>query len=124
MKEGYEPFVMVFGTIKLAVTANGVTFAKAVTAKLGYPSYVTLYIDKDKKMLAIKPAKKDDKNAVAFYRPNDRDIAYVRMNNTDLLNYLCLLMDWNLKEHSYVVKGAMDYKEKLIEFDLKGYEIK
>ena len=124
MKQGYEPFMMVFGQMKLSVTANGVTFSKAVTVKLGYPAYVTLLINAEEKLLALKSAESNDKNAIEFYKANDRCIDSVRINNKDLIGYLCSLMNWNVEENSYSIVGRFDYKEKYVEFDLKGYEIK
>ncbi len=123
MKEGYKPFILVNGIPSISVTDNGLTFSKSAIVKLGCPAYVNLYIDAEKKMLAVEPGEEGTPQAISFYRPNDRDIVTVRWNNKDLLGYLCVVMNWDLKKNSYKVPGVFDYEENIFEFDMKGAEI-
>lgn len=123
MKEGYKPFILVNGIPSISITDNGLTFSKSAIVKLGCPAYVNLYIDAEKKMLAVEPGKEGSSQAIAFYRPNDRDIITVRWNNKDLLSYLCAVMNWDLKKYSYKITGTYDYNENFFEFDMKGAEI-
>ena len=123
MKEGYKPFILVNGIPSISVTDNGLTFSKSAVVKLGCPAYVNLYIDAEKKMLAVEPGEEGSPQAIAFYRPNDRNIITVRWNNKDLLGYLCAVMNWDLKTYSYKVTGIYDYNENIFEFDMKGAEI-
>ena len=123
MKEGYKPFILVNGIPSISVTDNGLTFSKSAVVKLGCPAYVNLYIDAEKKMLAVEPGEEGSPQAIAFYRPNDRNIITVRWNNKDLLGYLCAVMNWDLKTNSYKVSGTYDYNENIFEFDMKGAEI-
>lgn len=123
MKEGYKPFILVNGIPAISVTDNGLTFSKSAIVKLGCPAYVNLYIDAEKKMLAVEPGEEGSPQAIAFYRPNDRNIITVRWNNKDLLGYLCTIMNWDLKTNSYKVTGVYDYNENIFEFDMKGAEI-
>ena len=123
MKEGYKPFILVNGIPSISVTDNGLTFSKSAIVKLGCPAYVNLYIDAERKMLAVEPGEEGSPQAIAFYRPNDRNIITVRWNNKDLLGYLCAVMNWDLKTYSYKVTGIYDYNENIFEFDMKGAEI-
>lgn len=123
MKEGYKPFILVNGIPSISVTDNGLTFSKSAIVKLGCPAYVNLYIDPEKKKLAVEPGEEGSPQANAFYRPNDRNIITVRWNNKDLLGYLCAIMNWDLKTNSYKVTGIFDYDDNIFEFDMKGAEI-
>lgn len=122
MKEGYKPFILVNGIPSISVTDNGLTFSKSAIVKLGCPAYVNLYIDAEKKMLAVEPGEEGSPQAIAFYRPNDRNIITVRWNNKDLLGYLCMIMNWDLKKNSYKIPGVFDYNENIFEFDMKRAE--
>lgn len=123
MKEGYKPFILVNGIPSISVTDNGLTFSKSAIVKLGCPAYVNLYIDAERKMLAVEPSEEGSPQAIAFYRTNDRNIITVRWNNKDLLGFLCSIMNWDLKANSYKVAGVFDYNENIFEFDMKGAEI-
>ncbi len=123
MKEGYKAFILVNGIPSISITNNGLTFSKATIVKLGCPAFVNLYIDAEKKMMAVEPGEEGTPQAIAFYRPNDRNIVSVRWNNKDLLGYLCEIMNWDLKNYSYKVPGEFDYNENIFEFDMKNAEV-
>ena len=118
MKEGYKPFVLVNGFPRFVLTPNGVTFSKSAVVKLGCPAIVNFFISERDKILLLKPAHNDDQYAIPFYRENDRSTMSVRINNQDLMNYLCHVNGWDRTKYKYSVDGKVDYKDGTIEFDM------
>ena len=119
MKEGYKPFIMVHGTAKISVSANGMLFSNAAVRKLNFSKYVNLYINNKEKLFAVEPVSEKGLIGCNFYEPNNRGTVFVRWNHKELLRYLSSLMEWNLNKYRYVVEGNVDYKDGIIEFDLK-----
>ena len=66
---GFTAFDFSEGVPYCSITANGVTFNKAVTLKMGSPAYVRLLINGDSRQIILQACDEDTPRAVAFYRP-------------------------------------------------------
>ena len=118
MLESFKPQVLTVGGASISVTSNGVTFSKAAILKLGRPEYVVLLVDEDGKRIAIQ--RSDDKTDLTtpFLNPKKANVT-VRWNNSDLLQQLSDMMEWDLSKAGSRINGEFLADEKAILFDLK-----
>ena len=118
--DGFAAFDFDVGVASASITANGVTFNKAVIAKLGFPPYVRLLINEEQKQIAIQVCDETTPRAVAFYKEKGENEVFrsVRWNSRDLLNSLSELMEWDLKEMAHRVDGKLFPLEQVMIFDL------
>ena len=71
---GFTAFDFSEGVPYCSITANGVTFNKAVTLKMGSPAYVRLLINGDSRQIILQACDEDTPRAVAFYRPKKNGV--------------------------------------------------
>lgn len=118
--EGFTAFDFDIGVASASITANGVTFNKAVIAKMGFPPYVRLLISEEQKQIAIQVCDEYTPHAIAFYKEKGENEVFrsVRWNSRDLLNSISDMMDWDLKEVAHRVDGKLFPQEKAMIFDL------
>lgn len=123
---GFKSFDFSEGIPKISVTTNGVTFSRGVTNKLGKPEYIVLMINDERHQIVIKRAIKETEFSYRFYRKNKRrvekNIASVRISNTELISRMSRLMNWNLALYSYSVEGVIVDDETIL-FDLNNAKI-
>ena len=117
MLEGFRIINLVSGLPSLSITKNGVGFNKAAIVKMEYAEKVLLMINDSNKMLAIQKCESDNPSATLFYKKQKNVI--VRWNNTDLLNTLERIMDWDVKKVGYKVTGDYSSENSALIFDLK-----
>ena len=104
---GFTAFDFSQGVPYFSITANGLTFNKAVTMKLGLPAYARLLINAE-----ATP------QAIPFYRPKKNGVLSIRWNSQDLLATFKELLDSDL-QHGFRVDGKL-VENGLMLFDLKG----
>ena len=105
------------GFPSISITRNGVTFSKNAIIKLEQTEYVNLLVDEEEKVIAVKPCEKGDDKAIAFFRSGKKNFS-VRWNFKDFLETLEALMDWNLEEQGFKIKGIYDREQRALFFDL------
>lgn len=121
--KGFTAFNFEEGVPYISVTQNGMTFNKAVTMKLNYPSFVLLLISAERKQIVLMPCEQSTQNATAFYRPKSNGILSVRWNARDLINTLEHITGWDLKSQSYRINGVLLSEENAMLFDLNNAEL-
>lgn len=115
---GFTAFDFSEGVPYCSITANGVTFNKAVTLKMGSPAYVRLLINGDSRQIILQACDEDTPRAVAFYRPKKNGVMSVRWNSMDLLSTFKRLLDSDL-QHGYRVDGEL-VGDGMMLFDLNA----
>ena len=71
---GFKAFDFSEGVPYFSVTKNGLTFSKAVTLKLGCPSYVRLLINSETKQVVLQVCSENTPRSVSFYKEKGNDI--------------------------------------------------
>ena len=85
---GFTPFDFTEGVPYFSITQNGLTFNKAVTLKMGSPSYVRLLINESSRQIILQACPENAPKAVAFYRVKKNGVLSVRWNSQDLISNL------------------------------------
>ena len=116
--ENFKSFNFEAGVPYVSVTSSGVTFNKAVTMKLGYPTNVLLLFDEGTKRMALQSCDADTPNANTFYKNNKNKILSVRWNSRDLLNTIQDITGWDLSKTGYRINGTLIRDENAMLFDL------
>ncbi len=118
--DGFEVFNFNVGIPSASITSNGITFNRSVSIKLGFPPYVRMLINRERRQIAIVPCDKSTDQSAAFYRDSyEKDpVRSVRWNNRDLMNTLSELMDCDFKTISFKVEGRLLNEGPAILFDL------
>ena len=65
---GFVAFDFSQGVPYFSITANGLTFNKAVAMKLGLPAYARLLINTEAKQVALQACEETTPQAIQFYR--------------------------------------------------------
>lgn len=122
--DGFEVFNFNVGIPSASITSNGITFNRSVSIKLGFPPYVRLLINRERKQIAIVPCDKSTDQSAAFYRENyEKDpVRSVRWNNRDLMNTLSDLLNCDFRTTSFKVEGKLLNEGPAIMFDLTKAE--
>ena len=115
---GFRVFDFTDGVPYFSITKNGVTFSRAVTRKLGCPSFARLLINYDTKQVALQACEEGTPLSMQFYRPKENDVYSVRWNHKDLIATLGRLMETNFEEHGFRVEGV-PIDEQTMLFDMK-----
>lgn len=115
---GFTAFDFSQGVPYFSITANGLTFNKAVTMKLGLPAYARLLINAETKQVALQACSEETPQAIPFYRPKKNGVLSIRWNSQDLLATFKDLLDSDL-QHGFRVDGKL-VENGLMLFNLKG----
>jgi len=118
--DGFKQINVVSGKPTITITKNGLTFSKNAVYKLELSEYVNLYLNEQKKVLAVQCCPEKTNMSIQFAR-EDKD--YVRWNNQDFLQTLDKLMEWDHTKYKYKIVGEYYSNEKLLYFDLNSAEI-
>lgn len=114
---GFTAFDFSQGVPYFSITANGLTFNKAVTMKLGLPAYARLLINAETKQVALQACGEETPQAIPFYRPKKNGVFSIRWNSQDLLATFKDLLDSDL-QHGFRVDGKL-VENGLMLFNLK-----
>lgn len=114
---GFVAFDFSQGVPYFSITANGLTFNKAVTMKLGLPAYARLLINAEAKQVALQACDEKTPQAIPFYKPKKNGVLSIRWNSQDLLATFKELLDSDL-QHGFRVDGKL-IENGLMLFDLK-----
>ena len=114
---GFKAFDFSEGVPYFSVTKNGLTFSKAVTLKLGCPSYVRLLINSETKQVVLQVCSENTPRSVSFYKEKGNDIFSVRWNSRDLIATFERLLGTTFENHGFRVEGAL-VDEQMMLFDL------
>lgn len=114
---GFKVFDFSEGVPYFSVTKNGLTFSKAVTLKLGCPSYVRLLINSETKQVVLQVCSENTPRSVSFYKEKGNDIFSVRWNSRDLIATFERLLGTTFENHGFRVEGAL-VDEQMMLFDL------
>ena len=120
MLEGFKPVILSKGFPSISITENGITFNKNSIMKLDEPEHVILYINEEKKQIAVAPSSIDEAASIPFLKRGKKNIS-VRWNNRDLLSTISRLMNWNFSSVVYRVDGEFFKEHSLLVFDLTKF---
>ena len=122
MLQGFEVVESINGILTMSVTKNGIAFNKTVLDKLGCPEKVVALINKETKCFAIQPCDESNQGARDFYNKNRRTSYGVRWNNQDLRSTIETIMDWNVQQQGWRIKGVYSEDDNAVVFDLNKAE--
>lgn len=115
----FKPYVVSAGVSTLTVSKGGIAFSKTAVLRLNKAAYVELLINDDDHIIAIQPVDEGTENATTFFRKGRKNIM-VRWNFQDLVDRISEMMNWNVQEATYKVKGEYHSKEGVLTFDLNS----
>ena len=118
--DGFKQINVVTGKPTITITKNGLTFSKNAVYKLELCEFVNLYLNEQKKVLAVQYCAEKTNMSIQFAR-DDKD--FVRWNNQDFLQMIDKLMGWDHTRNKYKIVGEYYSDEKLLYFDLNLAEI-
>lgn len=96
-------------TPRLLVSKHGLRFNKPLSAMTDYAEYVRVYIDDEKKMLAVVPCKHTDNGATPFYRPKNKKCKTPSWTNKRFLKLVASIGGYDLEQSSVPLKpGLLD----------------
>lgn len=102
---GFERVSVYAGAPAVTFAGNRITFNRAAVDKMGRPSTVAFFLNRQNKEFAMAECPPDDPYAVPFAK-NGRFAKYgSRTNNIRFAEDLAELMGWDLKNKSYRVLG-------------------
>lgn len=114
---GFVAFDFSQGVPYFSITANGLTFNKAVAMKLGLPAHARLLINTEAKQVALQACEETTPQAIQFYRQKKNGAFSVRWNSQDLLATFKDLLKSDL-QHGFRVDGKL-VEPGLMLFDLE-----
>lgn len=114
---GFEVFDFSEGTPYFSITKNGMTFSKAVTLKLGRPTFARLLINAETKQVVLQACAEETPRAVPFYREKANEVYSVRWNSRDLIATFERLFGTTFENHGFRVEGALVDSQTML-FDL------
>jgi hypothetical protein len=85
---------------------------------LGYPEYIYILVNPNKKKIAICAAKETDKDVIRI--PNDRN-AYCDFYSTELMTQISSLNENIISNVSYRLIGTE--RNQCVEFDIRIFQI-
>lgn len=118
MLEGFVKLPVLTGSSFLSITDNGLNFSGMTVFHMQKAEYVNLFVNADKKQIAIKECKKNAEYAVRFFRSEKNLKIGVRFNNREIQQMISKLMDWDFQKYNYKVEGFYSEDEQAMIFDL------
>ena len=116
---GFKVFDFSEGVPYFSVTRNGLTFSKAVTIKLSYPTHVQLLLNAEAKQVVLKSCPAGTPQAAQFYRERKNKVLSVRWNSRDLISTLERMLDKTFESHGVRVDGVLIDDQTML-FDLNS----
>ena len=118
MLEGFVKLPILTGSSFLSITDNGLNFSGTAVFHMQKAEYVNLFVNADKKQIAIKECKKNAEYAIRFFR-NEKNLKIgVRFNNREIQQMIAKMMDWDFQKYNYRVDGVYNEDEHAMIFDL------
>lgn len=108
------------GSLFASFSSAGLRLSDSMLREMGSPAYISAYINKEKKQLALKV---DKKKTLDSYRVSYSKKGYsLALPAKILRTFLADLMGWDYTTKSYRVNGTFDTSEGVAYFDLKACE--
>ena len=102
----------------ITLSKYGITFSKNSLIQLEYAHYVHAYIDRKRKLFAVKPCPLDEA-ALELVSHSKQKPNYIRWRNRSLLRTLASLSGADVNSGSVRIRGKYIPDEDVIIFDLK-----
>ena len=125
---GYEiargQFFDTANKIGVSFTSDSITFTTEAIRKFNNASLVELLIHPTKKLFAVRPCQKDNRNAVKWIKIRNENIAPRTISGAAYLPTLFKLLGWNTN-HKHRIMGVCRQRENdiVLIFNLKDTEI-
>lgn len=113
----FKKYYVTSGSPSISITKNGITFSKAAIMKLNRAPFVTLLIDDDQRLMAVRKAEDGEDGSTSFFTSKKKVIS-VRWNNRELLTTMSQMMDWELEKGGFRVQAEYDKENEALFFDL------
>lgn len=119
----FKPMERIAGRAMMTVTRNGVSFSKQAVAKLSYPHFVQIFINKKDKMLGVKACEESAPNAIRFINSTKDKVDYVRWNNNDFTSGINSLVSKEIAEKGYKIEAEYLEEENALLFRFDNLQI-
>ena len=119
----FKPMERISGRAMITVTKNGVSFSKQAVAKLSYPHYVQIYINKKDRLLGVKACEEKDSNSIKFVNSSKDKVDYVRWNNSDFTSEINSLVSKEIAEKGYKIEAEYLVEENALLFNFDKLQI-
>ncbi len=116
----FKPMERIVGRAMMTVTKNGVSFSKQAVAKLSYPHYVQMFINKKDKMIGVKACDEKDPNAIKFVNSSKDKVDYVRWNNNDFTSEINSLVSKETADRGYKIEAEYLENENALLFKFEN----
>lgn len=124
MREGFrrvtpETAHGLYGTFYATFSNVGIRLSKYATQQMGFPEYISIFINDDEKVFAVQVDRKQtDEN---FHYKNAKAGSGLLITAHSFRLYVGKLMGWDYSKSSYRVDGEFDADEKIAYFYLTKY---
>ncbi len=119
----FKPMERISGRAMMTVTKNGVSFSKQAVAKLSYPHYVQIFINKKGRLLGVKACEENDSNSIKFVNSSKDKVDYVRWNNSDFTSEINSLVSKEIAEKGYKIEAEYLVEENALLFNFDKLQI-
>ena len=119
----FKPMERIAGRAILTVTKSGVSFSKQAVAKLSYPHYVQIFINKKEKLLGVRSCEEKDRNSIKFVNSSKEKVDYVRWNNNDFTSEINSLVSKEIANKGYKVEAEFLEEENALLFKFENLQI-
>lgn len=119
----FKPMERISGRAMMTVTKNGVSFSKQAVAKLSYPHYVQIFINKKNRLLGVKACEESDPNSIKFVNSSKEKVDYVRWNNNDFTSEINSVVSKDVAEKGYKIEAEYLEDENALLFKYDDLQI-
>jgi len=116
--DGFETLSLAKGLPMLTFTKHGAAFSKTAVLCLKKSPYVKLMLNKEQLLLAVKPCKNNEEDAVPFCRSYAQNPS-ARINNAFFIATIEKMTGCNTKEGIHKVQGEYHEEEDVMIFNLR-----
>lgn len=100
----------------VTITNKSLVFSENVVKLFGFDSYISFWVNKDLKRIAIRKENEQDKDAIHVFGENKAN--HVRVSNIVVMSAIRRLMPhWTIGKKIYKVHGEYDETNQAIIFD-------
>ena len=120
MLEGFVKIPILKGNSFMSVTENGLHFSGKAVFNMQKANYVQFFLNESTKQIAIQKCNKNSEDAISFFRSEKNLKNGVHFNNSEILQMICDMMEWNLEEFNFRIEGIFIEESQAMTFDLNN----
>ena len=123
MLEGFVKIPILKGNSFMSVTENGLHFSGKAVFHMQKATCVQFFVNESTKQIAIQKCNKNAEDAISFYRSEKNLKNGVHFNNSEMLQMICQMMDWDISSFNFRIEGKFFEESQAMTFDLNTAKI-